>query len=145
MPDLLDEARWGLEWLVSVQEPSGGVEVPLSLQTRLPPEKITVSRAAGQPTLYTIALAGGGSLQTYVDPARAGTTNQVHFTFFQASGNEQPIAKATATGTSPSGASAALSLLRLDSGHFVANEQLVAGGWRFQIQASTADGRTFSA
>ena len=24
MPDLLDEARWGLEWLLSVQEPGGG-------------------------------------------------------------------------------------------------------------------------
>jgi endoglucanase len=24
VPDLLDEARWGLEWLLSVQEPSGG-------------------------------------------------------------------------------------------------------------------------
>ena len=24
VPDLLDEARWGLEWLLSVQEPGGG-------------------------------------------------------------------------------------------------------------------------
>ena len=26
MPDLLDEARWGLEWLLSVQEPGGGFQ-----------------------------------------------------------------------------------------------------------------------
>jgi copper transport protein len=137
------DGRWSVT--VTVQEPRGGVEVPLIVQTRLPPEQITVSRAAGQPTLYTIALAGGGSLQTYVDPARAGTTNQVHFTFFAGSGDEQPIAKATATGTSPTGTSAALSLLRLDTGHFVANEQLAMGSWRFQIQATTPDGRIFAA
>jgi nitrogen fixation protein FixH len=137
------DGRWSVT--VTVQEANGGVEVPLTLQTRLPPQRITVSHAAGQPTLYTIALTGGGSLQTYVDPARAGVTNQVHFTFFKASGDEQPIAEATASGTPPTGALTALHLLRLDAGHFVANQKLLAGPWRFQVQATTADGRAFTA
>jgi copper transport protein len=137
------DGRWSVS--VLIQAGNGGVEVPLTLQTRLPPERITVSRAPGQPTLYTIALPDGGSLQTYVDPARAGVTNQVHFTFFKASGDEQPIAEATASGTPPTGASAALPLLRLDAGHFVANEKLLAGGWRFQIQATASDGRAITA
>jgi copper transport protein len=137
------EGRWSVT--VTVQEPTGGVEVPLTIQTRLPPEHITVNQVPGQPTLYTIALPAGGSLQTYVDPAKAGKTNQVHFTFFTSGGGEQPIAEATATGTSPSGVSAPLSLQRLDTGHFVANEQLAAGPWRFQIQASTSDGQLLAA
>jgi copper transport protein len=136
------DGRWAVS--VLVQEPSGGVEVPLTLQPRLPPENITVLRASGQPTLYTIALPGGGSVQTYVDPGKAGT-NQVHFTFFTASGNEQPIGSATATGTPPAGAAAPLSLMRLDSGHFVANAQLGGGAWRFQIEATTPGGQTFNA
>jgi copper transport protein len=137
------DGRWSL--IVLVQESGGGVEVPLAVQTRLPPEKITVSRAPGQPTLFTIELSGGGSLQTYVDPGKAGTTNQVHFTFFTAAGDEQPIADARAASTAPSGASRPLPLRRLDTGHFVANEPLSAGRWRFQIQASTAGGQTFVA
>ncbi|HKN48919.1 MAG TPA: hypothetical protein VJ010_01685, partial [Actinomycetota bacterium] len=136
------EGRWNVN--VLIQEATGGLEVPLAVQTRLPPEKITVSRAPGQPTLYTIALSGGSSLQTYVDPARPGT-NQVHFTFFQSSGQELPIASAQATGTAPGGAAGPLKLIRFDDGHFAANAALVAGNWRFQIQATSRDGQVFTA
>jgi copper transport protein len=136
------DGRWSVTALI--QEPTGGVEVLLTIQPRLPPEKITVVRAPGQPTLYTIALPGGGSVQTYVDPGRAGT-NTVHFTFFTAGGDEQAIESAVATGTPPSGPAAPLPLLRLDPGHFVANTRLDAGGWRFQIQAATPAGQVFHA
>jgi copper transport protein len=136
------EGRWNLA--VLVQEATGGVEVPLVLQTRLPPERITVTRAAGQPTLYSIALPGGGSVQTYVDPGKAGK-NQVHFTFFRASGDEQPIASATATEMPPSGSAGPITLTRFDPGHFVANVRLEAGRWRFRIRATTAEGEAFDA
>ncbi|HXY72713.1 MAG TPA: hypothetical protein VEM41_09225, partial [Actinomycetota bacterium] len=113
-------------------------------RTRLPPEQITTSAASGQPTLYTIQLAGGISLQAYVDPGKTGP-NTVHYTFFQANGNEQPIARATATSEAPSGAQQSMSLIRFSAGHFAANASLSAGHWIFFIDATTQTGRQLSA
>jgi copper transport protein len=129
---------------VLIQRPAGSVVVPLKVQTRAPPQSIQVSQAPGQPTLYTISLAGGISLQTYIDPGKPGN-DVVHFTFFQASGNEQPIASATATATTPAGHTEDLPLIRFDPGHFVANTRLDAGHWRFSIQATTKEGVALSA
>jgi nitrogen fixation protein FixH len=135
----------GWDVTVLVQEATGAVTVPLQLQTRLPPQQIQVLHgASGQPTIYTITLAGGVSLQAYVDPGTVGN-DVVHFTFFQANGKEQPIASASALATPPSGATTDLPLIRFDAGHFVANTTLTAGTWRFQITATTSDGTTYSA
>jgi putative copper export protein/nitrogen fixation protein FixH len=133
---------WEVE--VVVQEPTGGVSIPLHVTTRVPPEKITVQRVPGQLALYTIALDGGASLQAYVDPGRQGT-NQVHFTFFQASGSELPIASATATLTPPGGAEGPMPLIRFDAGHFVSNTSLTPGTWRFAVQATGRDGHGYAA
>jgi hypothetical protein len=130
------QGRWTIT--VRVEQPSGSVEVPLTLQTRAPPVK--VSRIPGQPTLYTVALVGGGELQMYVDPGSPGP-NTIHFTFFTAGGKELPIASATADRTGP-GAPAPMRLLRFSSGHFVSNQDLGPGTWQFTINATSRDGRT---
>ena len=103
--------------------------------------QVQVSQAPGQPTIYTIAQPGGGRLQSYVDPDRPGP-NQVHFTFFDAAGNEQPVTRASATTTPPAAATRPLELLRLSSGHFVANADLHAGRWEFAVQAELQGGTT---
>ena len=136
------DGRWDVA--VVVQEANGAVEVPLQLETRLPPEQITVSRVAGQPDLYTISLPGARSLQSYVDPGKAGK-DTVHFTFFQGSGSEQPITSASASALSPSGQTVTLSVIRFDPGHFASNSDLVPGRWRFQIQATMPNGQVLSA
>jgi copper transport protein len=137
------DGRWNVT--VLVQETASAVTVPLQVQTRLPPQQVQVLPGKnGQPTIYTITLSGGASVQTYVDPGIAGK-NVVHFTFFRASGDEQPIASASALATPPSGATADLLLIRFDAGHFVANTTLTSGRWRFQIAATTPDGTTYSA
>ena len=136
------DGTWDISALV--QEPAAAVQVPMRFVPRLPPETIQVSRAPGQPTVFPVALAGGDSVQAYVDPGGVGN-NTVHFTFFEPSGNEQPIASATATATSPSGATEDLPLTRFDAGHFVANTSLVPGSWRFRVRATTSDGTTFDA
>jgi copper transport protein len=133
---------WNVD--VLVQESTGSVTVPLQITPRLPPEKIQVTTASGQPTLYTIALPGGNSVQTYVDPGSAGK-NSVHFTFFTSSGNELPISSATGSSASPGGSVQSMPLLRLDRGHFVANTTLEAGRWRFLIQATTKQGAVYTA
>jgi copper transport protein len=136
------DGTWNIS--VLVQEPSTAVEVPLRFTPRLPPESIQVSKAPGQPTVYTIALAGGASLQTYVDPGSPGN-NTVHFTFFQRSGSELPIRSATGSAVTPGGVPENLPLVRFDSGHFVANTRLDSGRWRFHVQASTKEGGEFNA
>jgi uncharacterized membrane protein/nitrogen fixation protein FixH len=129
---------------VVIQTATSAVEVSLRVRTRVPPEQIQVQRQAGEPTLYTITLTTGGTVQTYVDPGSAGP-NQVHFTFFTAAGAEQPMSAAKASATDPSGAITDLHLIRFDAGHFIANTALADGRWTFRIDATTTDGRAVSA
>jgi hypothetical protein len=126
---------WAVVGLVEGSGPA--VTVPLELKTRTAPQPVKVSEAPGQPTLYTITLAAGGTLQGYIDPGRAGP-NTVHFTYFNQSGDEQPADKARARMTGPSGRSEALTLIRLGPGHFAANVDLEPGRVSFAIEATAA-------
>jgi copper transport protein len=129
---LAAQGRWDVSAVV--QAPGSAVTVPMQLQTRTPPQQVQVSQVPGQPTVYTITLAAGGTLQSYADPGSAGR-NQVHFTFFGTDGNEQPVGKAAATAQPPSGQPVRLKLLRLGAGHFAANIDLTQGRWKFAIDA----------
>ena len=131
--------RWDVTMLV--QEAAGGVSVPLSVRTRLPTEQIATSPGTGtQPTIYTIQLPGGDTVQGYLDRKAAGP-NTAHFTFFTASGNELPIASAQGSIITPSGTVRPVKMLRLSKGHFVANVTLDAGHWTFLIDATpTSEG-----
>jgi hypothetical protein len=132
---------WNID--VLIQEPTASTDVQLRLRTRLPPEQITSQSAPGQPTIYTIALGGNITLQSYVDPGKAGP-NTVHYTFFNGA-NEQPISEATARAESPAGAQIDTKLIRFDPGHFGANVTLSSGRWTFFIDASTTSGQHLSA
>jgi nitrogen fixation protein FixH len=134
------DGQWSID--VVAQEAATAVDVPLRLRTRLPPEHITIARQPGAPTLYTIQLGSGRSLQTYLEVTAPGR-GVVHFTFFRASGTEQPITAASATAITPAGAGQPLTLIRLSSGHFAANLRLTPGRWTFRINA-TAHGGTLS-
>jgi copper transport protein len=130
--------------VATVVRPAGTVQVPLTLTTRAPPQTISVSHGgAGQPDIYTIDLGAGVELQTYIDPGTAGPS-QFHVTAFQ-DGRALPLASATLSATLAGGASRKLASDRLASEHFVANTTLSAGDWRFDIQATTTDGRTLQA
>jgi nitrogen fixation protein FixH len=135
------DGQWSID--VVAQQAATAVDVPLRLRTRLPPEHITVSRQPGVPTLYTIQLANGRSLQTYIEVTAPGR-GVVHFTFFRASGKEQPITSASATAITPAGAGQPLKLIRLDQGHFAANVRLTPGRWTFRINATTPGGQALS-
>jgi copper transport protein len=126
---------WAVVGLVEGSGPA--VTVPMELETRTAPQPVKVSEAPGQPTLYTITLATGGTLQGYIDPGRPGP-NTVHFTYFSQSGDEQPAEEASARMTGPSGRSEALTLIRLGPGHFAANVDLEPGRVSFAIEATAA-------
>jgi copper transport protein len=126
--------RWAVVGLVEGSGPA--LTVPMELEVRAAPQPVKVSEVPGQPTLYTITLAAGGTLQGYLDPGQRGP-NTVHFTFFNPSGDEQPTSKARATMTRRPGAPEALTLIRLGPGHFAANVDLEPGRVAFAIDTTT--------
>ena len=80
IPDLLDEARWGLEWLLSVQDESGGFRNSTCLEQYGPygtnfPEKAQAYRAGEVGTLATAravgSLAYGSTVWRLFDPGFA--------------------------------------------------------------------------
>jgi copper transport protein len=136
------DGRWTITALV--QGPGAALTVPLELRIRTVEPKVSVSRAPGQPDLYTITAPNGGSVQAYVDPGRPGP-NTVHFTFFTNSGSEQPIDGANATMTTPLGKRQSIDLQLLTAGHFAANLNLPAGPVSFTINATPAQGPPITA
>ena len=136
------DGRWSITALV--QGSGAAVTVPLQLRTRTAEPKVTVSRAPGQPDLYTIGAPNGGSVQAYVDPGRPGP-NTVHFTFFTKSGGEQAIDGANATMTSSLGRRQSIDLQLLTAGHFAANLDLPTGQMSFTINATPAQGPPITA
>jgi copper transport protein len=132
--------QWDID--IVVQQAATATDVSLGLRTRLPPEDVTVSRQAGQPTLYTILLGNDRSLQAYLQQIEPGQ-GLVHFTFFRA-GKEEPIGSASATAVTPGSADQPLRLIRLASGHFAANLRLTPGRWTFRINAMPASGQPLS-
>jgi copper transport protein len=136
------DGRWVITALV--QGPGTALTVPLELRTRTAKPRVTVSRAPGQPDLYTISLPTGGSVQAYLDPGRPGP-NTAHFTFFTASGSEQPIDEAHATMTTPLGQTQTIDLQVLSAGHFAANLDLQSGAATFTIHATPHEGQPVTA
>jgi uncharacterized membrane protein len=136
------DGRWTITALV--QGPGAALTVPLQLRTRTVEPKVSVSRAPGQPDLYTITAPNGGSVQAYVDPGRPGP-NTVHFTFFTKSGSEQPIDGANATMSNPLGKRQSIELQLLTAGHFAANLSLPTGPVSFTINAAPAQGPPITA
>jgi copper transport protein len=131
-------------WNVTAQVQAGAetTEVPMTLTTIIPGATTSVSSTAGQPTITTVAMPNGTSAQVYVDPGTQGT-NQVHLTAFD--GTETlPLADATfvaiQTGTESGEEPIVLDAVRFEPGHFVANTELSAGDWTFDLTARARDG-----
>jgi hypothetical protein len=99
----------------------------------------------GQPTIYTIHVVGGRSIQVYTDTTRAGLY-EVHVTFFDASGNEVSIAKADVrarrNGTTRT---VNLTARKLDQlGHYVADNVTNGGTYEIDTDATAKDGSVIS-
>lgn len=150
------EGRWrgqgtnlsvGGTWRVGVliQLAADSQEIPLQVRTRAPAQEVQVIEGGpGQPDLYTISLPGERSVQAYIDPGTPGA-GEVHFTFFDPSGGELPMAEATIN-ASPAGEDGReLEVRRLGPGHFVAGVDLDAGTWRFGVDATAEDGTGLTA
>jgi methionine-rich copper-binding protein CopC/putative copper export protein len=125
------EGRWSVT--VVVQGATTSAEVPLEVATHCEVQPI---QGPNNLTLYNQTLAGGASDSMYLDPGRTGH-NEVHFTFFDAKGNELAIpATPTITAWRPNHAARGLAVRRFSAGHFIASARLGRGNWRFEAEAA---------
>jgi nitrogen fixation protein FixH/uncharacterized membrane protein len=136
------DGTWSLRLLV--QRGAASTEVSLSLTPRCAPQKTDVAAFPGQPTLYTVHLCGGDTLQVYLDPGRPGA-DELHATYFDAAGNELPISSVAIAMTPPGGHATTLQPRRLESGHFVADATLARGRYGFALTAVSGAGEQLRA
>ena len=131
-------------WEVGALVLTGGDSrtIDLEVRTRLPSQNITVSE--GDPSIYTITLPSGVSVQGFVEPGTPGA-NEVHLTFLTGNGGAQPVDIARFEALPATGSPVVLEATELAPGHFVAQEDLGAGSWTFLVQGSTPQGSPMSA
>ena len=82
-------------------------------------------------------------MQAYLDPGTTGS-NELHATFFDASGNELPVQTATYL-AGLDGAGAVIVPRQLEPGHFVADLDATAGPLVVDIVGPAPDGTTLHA
>lgn len=135
------EATWRID--VVVQKGADSIQVPMDLKVVTKPP--VVSNGASGPTIYTVSLSSGRSMQAYVDPGRAGS-NQVHVTFLDAKGAELPTAEGVTIKAVPAtGSPVDLRVARFGEGHFIGEADLGPGIWRFEVTATAGDATPMSA
>jgi copper transport protein len=131
------DGAWQVTALVA--RGASSVEVPLELITRTPAPQIDANAVAGLPTIYTVHLSAGRTVQVYLDPGAAGG-NEVHATFFDPVGNELPVPSVVMI-MAPIGRPASLLPSRqLEPGHFVADTTLEAGSYTLSIAGPAPNG-----
>jgi hypothetical protein len=123
----------------TVEGPSGSVEVPLVLSTRVVAQPVDVSAAPGVPTIYTVHLPDHSTVQVYLDPGVAGS-NALHVTFFDQNGNELPVPSATVAVTPDSEAGSVIAPRLLEPGHFTAELPVPAGTLSVDIIGQASGG-----
>lgn len=127
-----------------VRRDADATEVPLVVITHAPGAAATVEVGPGLPTVTTTRFPTGSSIQTYVDPATAGP-NQVHVTAFAADGTERPLTDVVVVAVPAGGQPRRLDVVGFGPGHVVANVDLEAGDWTFDVVATAEDGSVMQA
>jgi hypothetical protein len=111
---------------VVVTEPTTAVEVPIAVAMAPSTGQPDVNRVAGQPTLYTVHLAGGNQAQLYLDPIGAGVAD-LHITYFDTAGQELPVTGIMVDAAPADAAPASLAMSPIEPGHATAKVPTTAG------------------
>jgi hypothetical protein len=111
------DGAWQITALVA--KGTSSVEVPLTVLIQATRQQVDVNRVAGIPTIYTVHLQAGRSVQVYLDPDKPGQ-NDFHVTFFDAAGSELPATNIGVTVTTGAAAPRQLTVRTLEPGHVVA-------------------------
>ena len=130
------DGRWGITALV--EKGADAVSVPLEVETRSPPQFLSVQRIPGEPVKYTLELVSGGAqLRVWAGPQRPGPS-QLYATFFDRFGEELPVGDPVLTvGAGPSARQ--YGLRRLGPNRFVADVALEVGQVDVALVARTVE------
>ncbi|HYC06560.1 MAG TPA: CopD family protein, partial [Candidatus Binatia bacterium] len=133
-------------WKVTavVTSPGGSVEVPLVVSTKPVGVTVDANVIPGAPTILTAHLAGGQSIQVYLDPQHPGA-NEIHSTFFDTAGTELPVQTATVATATADGVGAILDPRQLEPGHFVTDTTVAAGTLGVDVAGPAPDGNLLHA
>jgi copper transport protein len=123
---------------------TASVEVPLLALVGATRQQVDVNRVAGIPTIYTVHLSAGRSVQVYLDPDKLGQ-NDFHVTFFDAAGTELPATNIAVTVAAGAGAPQPLTVRTLEPGHVVATLTVQAEPQLFAIVGTAPDGEPLQA
>ena len=106
-------------WQVTALVAAGldAVEVPLTLTVAEAPQVVDADRVPGAPTIYTVHLAAGDTVQVYLDPDKPGLPNDLHVTFFDAQGEGLAVTDISAAVAVGGGTPAPVPLQTLSPGH----------------------------
>jgi copper transport protein len=134
-------------WSVSALVDAGlaSVVVPLAITVRQPPQVVDVNRTPGEPTIYTVHLTEGRTVQVYLDPDKPNVSNDFHATFFDAAGNELPASGITIAVTPSGGTSRSLTTRILEPGHVVTTLDPGKGPDTFVVTGTAPAGGTLRA
>lgn len=138
------DGTWGISAVIANGAASVEVRLELTIPGRAsgsasPGASMEVNAVPGLPTIYTVHLSAGRTVEIYADPATAGP-NEIHATFFDASGSELPVTSVTMALGPVGGTLAPLATRELEPGHFVADAKLPAGGYSLALSAPAPGG-----
>ena len=133
-----------------VAQGAASVEVPLQFTAgsagstaASPTPSIDVNAVPGLPTIYTVHLTAGRTVQVYLDPGKPGA-NEVHVTFFDSAGTELPVQSVSMALGPQGGQLAPLQPRMLEPGHFVADVTLASGTYTLSISGPAPGGDQLS-
>jgi copper transport protein len=131
------DGAWQITALVAKGTTS--VEVPLAVLAESTRQQVDVNRVTGIPTIYTVHLSAGRTVQVYLDPDKPGQ-NDFHVTYFDAAGIELPATNISATVATGAGAPRPLTVRTLEPGHVVATVTVQAAPQLFDIVGTAPGG-----
>lgn len=135
--------HWQLTTLVS--NGASSVDVPMEMVTQTRAEQTTAQAFKGSPTVYTVQLGGGKTVQIYIQPPSFGKS-EFHATFFDAQSQELPMSTFTVMQSrAPGGAATLLAFHKLSAGHFVADASGTKGTYSFSIAGLSGAGDALGA
>ena len=108
------DGTWRVAALVT--QASTAAEVDLEVTVHAPPQQVDINRVAGLPTIYTVHLAAGRTVQVYLDPGTVGP-NQLHATWFGADGSAMAVSGVTVGVSGGGGVATSLTPVILSVGH----------------------------
>jgi hypothetical protein len=134
--NLAFDGRWQVT--VQVQRGAGTVEIPVDVEVTQPPLPVEVQHWPNAVN-YNALVRAGGFIRFSLDPERAGRS-RLSVSFWDMIQDERAIGHVVITQSSGSGPPRALPFVRVGTGRFAAEVELVAGRNTFAAVASTTDG-----